>query len=112
MFFSFYLRFLLRHWLGGLFSGGLKVAHGLVPELIEVSAEAGDAFRAEPIEAAGTLARVGDETCILEDFEVLGDGGTGDGKLARQLVDGDRAGGEFLEDGHAGLVAEGIESGL
>jgi hypothetical protein len=43
---------------------------------------------------------------------VLGDRWAGDGKLAGELMDGDGAGGELPENGHAGLVTEGIQSGL
>jgi len=96
----------------GFFGGCLKVAHGLVPELIEVGAEAGDAFRAELIKAAGSGARIGHKACLLQDPQVLGDGGAGDGEGAGEFVDGDRAGGKLLEDGHAGGVAEGVETGL
>jgi hypothetical protein len=37
---------------------------------------------------------------------------TADRQFAGKLIDGERAVGEFLEDGHAGLVGKGIESGL
>jgi hypothetical protein len=116
--FSFYgcflfLRRLVRGlFLWGFFGDGLKGAHGLGPHLVEVGAEAGDAFGIELIETAGSLAGAGDEARVFEDFEVLGDGGAGDGELAGQLIDGDGAGGELLKDGHSGLVAEGVETGL
>jgi hypothetical protein len=96
----------------GFFGGGLKVAHGLVPELIEVGAEAGDAFRAELVQTAGSGAGIGHKACLLEDPQVLGDGGARYGESPGELVDGSGAGGELLKDGHAGLVAEGVESGL
>jgi hypothetical protein len=96
----------------GCFGDGLKGAHGLGPQLVEVGAQAGDAFRVELVEAAGPGASVGDEAGGFEDLEVLGDGWAGDGKLAGELMDGDGAGGELPENGHAGLVTEGIQSGL
>jgi len=94
------------------FGGGLKVAHCLVPELIEVNAEAGDAFWAELIETARSGASIGHKACLLQDPQVLGDGGARDGQSSGEVVDGRGTGGELLEDGHAGLVAEGVESGL
>jgi hypothetical protein len=58
----------------GCFGDDLKGAHGLGPQLVEVGAQAGDAFRVELVEAAGPGASVGDEAGGFEDFEVLGDG--------------------------------------
>ena len=112
MLFSFVRLVPARFFLRGFFGGGLKVAHGVVPKLIEVGAEAGDAFRAELIETAGSGSGVGHKASLPEDAQVLRDGGTGDGEGAGQLVDSDGTGGELLEDGHAGGVAEGVEAGL
>ena len=74
--------------------------------------QAGDTFRVELVKAARAGAGIGDEAGLFEDFEVLRYGGTADGKLAGKLVDGEGTGGELLEDGHAGGIAEGVESGL
>lgn len=110
--FSFYGRFPLRRLLRRPFSGGLKGAHGLGPHLIEMGPQACDAFRVELIKAASAGASVGHKAGLLENFKVLRDCGTRHGELVGQLVDGERAGGELLEDSHAGGITQGIESGL
>jgi hypothetical protein len=112
MAFSFYGRFSLRRLLRCLFNGGLKGAHRLGPHLIEVGAQARDAFRVELIEAASAGASIGHKAGPLENFEVLRDSGTRDGKLVRQLIDGERTGGKLLKNRHAGGIPEGVESGL
>lgn len=77
-----------------------------------MSAQASDAFGIELIKATGARPGIGHETCILQHFQVLGNGGPADGHNARQLVHGERAGGQLLKDGHPGGVAQGIEAGL
>jgi hypothetical protein len=94
------------------FRGDLKVAEGLGPHVIEVGAETGYALRIELVESARSGVDVEDETGVLEHLEVLGNGRPADGEGTRELVDGEGAGGEPLEDGHAGGVAQGIETGL
>jgi hypothetical protein len=75
-------------------------------------AQARDALGIKLIETTGTDGLVEDKPRVLEHFEVLRDGGTADGEGAGELIDGERPSGELLEDGHAGCIAEGIESGL
>ncbi len=77
-----------------------------------MGAEACHAFGVQLIEAACSSFGVGDQASVFEHAQVLGDGGTADGESGGDFVDGDGAGGEFLEDGHAGGIAEGIEAGL
>ena len=77
-----------------------------------MSAQKGDAFGIEAVITASSGFAVGDQARVFEDAEVLGDGGAADRKTAGELVDGQWAGGEFLEYSHAGGVADGIESGL
>jgi hypothetical protein len=97
---------------GDLFDRALKCAHGLTPDPIEMSAQAGDAFRIQLVEAASSGSAVGHQSRIFQYAQVLGDRGTADWQASRQLIDGQRAAGEPLEDGHAGRIAEGIQSGL
>src|SRR5579863_2704069 len=97
---------------GWFFNGGLKAGHGFGPHLVKVSAKAGDALGMERVETARAVAGVEDEAGMLEDLEVLRDGGTRDGEMTRELVDGEGAGSELLKDGHARGVGEGIESGF
>lgn len=75
-------------------------------------AQAGDSSGVEAIETAGAGAMVEHEARVFEDFEVLRDGGTGDGEPIGDLVDGEGPGGEALEDGHARGICEGVETGL
>ena len=83
------------------FGDGLEVTEGVFPDLFKVGAEQSDAFGVELIEAASALLSVVDESGFLEDFEVLRDGGAADGHGGGEFVDGERSGGEFLENGHA-----------
>ena len=85
---------------------------GLAPELVEVFADGVEAGGVELVEAAVAVGGVGDEASLFEDFEVLGDGGAGDGKVFGELADGEWAAGEADEDGTAGGVAEGVELGV
>jgi len=66
----------------------------------------------EFVDAAGAGAAVADESGLLEDAEMLGDGGTGDGKPGSEFVDGARMGSEEMENGEAGGVAQGGEAGF
>ena len=77
-----------------------------------MSAQTGDAFRIQLVEAAGSGSAVSDQTCVFEDAQMLGDRGTADGQGAGQFVDGNGTASEHLEDGHAGRVAQGVQSGL
>jgi hypothetical protein len=97
---------------GDLFDRGLKCAHGLRPHLVEVSAQPGDAFWIQLVDAAGSCPAVCDQSRVFEDAQVLGDRWTADGKIAGKFIDGDGPASELLEDGHAGRVAEGVEAGL
>ena len=97
---------------GDLFDRGLKCAHGLRPHLVKVSAQTGDAFRIQLVEAAGSCPAVCHQPRVFENAQVLGDRGTADGQRTGQFVDGDGTGSQLLEDGHASRVAEGIEAGL
>jgi hypothetical protein len=97
---------------GDLFDRGLKCAHGLTPHLVKVSAQAGDAFRIQLVETAGSGSAVGHQACVFENAQVLGDRRTADGQSTGQFVDGNGTASELLEDGHTGRVPERIQSGL
>lgn len=77
-----------------------------------MSAQAGNAFRVELIEAARSGFAVHDEPSVFEHTQMLGDSGAADGQGLCEFVDGDGSGGQLLKDGHAGGIAESIESGL
>lgn len=95
-----------------LFSGSLKGAQGLLPNLIEVGAQERNAFGIQLIEAAGAVFAAGNQARILEHTQMLRDGGPADGQGSRQLVHGYGAGGELLQDGHTGGVSQGFKAGL
>jgi hypothetical protein len=97
---------------GNIFYRSLKCAEGRIPEAIEMSAETGNAPWIETVKTASPGLAVENETGLLEDAQVLGYGGTADGQAAGQFADGQRAGRELLEDGHACRIGDGIEAGL
>ena len=59
--------------------------------------------------AAGAAALALDEGGALEDVEVLGDGGEGDGVGLGELADGLLAADDVAEEGAAGGIGEGVE---
>jgi len=56
---------------GDLFDRGLKCAHGLGPHAVEVSAQTGDSFGIQLVEAAGTGAAVRDQSGVFQNAQVL-----------------------------------------
>jgi hypothetical protein len=92
--------------------GYFECAEGTGPDLVEVSAETRYAFRIELIKATGSGLAVKNEACFFQHAEVLRDGGPADGHCGCKLMDGQRAVGEAVEDGHAGRVCEGVQAGL
>jgi hypothetical protein len=97
---------------GWIFGNGLKLVHGLLPHLVEMRAQAGNAFRGEAIVTAGSRFAIENQAGILEHAQVLGDGRAADRKGAGQLIHREGTGGKLLEDGHAGGISDGVESGL
>ena len=97
---------------GALFSGLLKSVQCSVPHLIEVGAKARNALSIELIEPASSIFDIGDETDILENFEMLRDCWARNGHDTRKFINGDRAIGQLLEDGHARGVGERVDTGL
>ena len=81
--------------------GDLEAAEGAGPDAVEVITQARDAFGRELVEATSSGLAVEHKACFLEHTEMLGDGGTADGHDSSQLVDGERAAAEAVEDGHA-----------
>jgi hypothetical protein len=97
---------------GWIFGNSLKLVHGLLPHLVEVCAQAGDAFWGKPIVATGSGLAVENQAGIFKYAQVLRDGWAADGQGAGQFVDGQGTAGKFLEDGHAGGIPDGIKAGL
>jgi hypothetical protein len=80
--------------------------------LVEVFADGVESGGVQLVKATVAVGGVGDEAGLLEDFEVLGDGGAGDGEVFGELADGEWAAREAREDGSAGGIAEGVELGV
>ena len=96
----------------GFLHGLLEGAHRMGPHLIEVCAKARHAFRVQLIEPARSSFAVHHQPRILEHLEVLRYGRSAYRHDACQFVDGDRAAGEPLEDGHACGIAQCFQAGL
>lgn len=64
------------------------------------------ALLADLVDAPGAVGMVGDQACLLEHPQVLGDRGPADRELTGDLADGLGAPGEALEDGPPGRVPE------
>ena len=71
-----------------------------------------EAVGVEADDTGGAATIAADERGTLEDVEVLGDGGEGDGVGLGDLADGLLAAGDVAEDGAAGLVGEGVEDSV
>lgn len=97
---------------GWFFCCLLKGTECFCPHLIEMRAQPGNTGGVQLIEAPRTGFAVEDEACVLEHLEMLRYSGAGNGKGAREIVDGDGPGGQLLKDGHAGGITEGIEPGF
>jgi len=101
---------ILSDW--GIVDRGLKCAHGFLPHLVEMSAQTGNAFRIQPVKAAGSGLRIGHQARVFQYAQVLGDRWTADGQEPGQLIHGDGSAGQLLEDGHACRVCQGVQAGL
>jgi hypothetical protein len=97
---------------GWIFGNGLKLVHGLLPHLVEMRAQAGDAFRGEAIVTAGSRFAIENQAGILEHAQMLRDGRAAHRESAGEFIHRQWTGGQLLEDGHAGGVSDGIKSGL
>ena len=90
----------------------LERVEGDGPELVEVVAKRLESDGIDLVEPAVSLRPVDDEPRVLQDPQMLGDRGTADRELARQLADGQRAGREARQDRAAGRIAERVELGM
>jgi hypothetical protein len=102
----------LSFFFGFFFGSGLKGVQRVRPHLVEMSAEARDAFGVQLIQAAGSFFAVEDKACVFQYAEVLGNRWTAYGQSAGKFVDSNRSGREFLEDRHTAGVAQGVKAGL
>lgn len=77
-----------------------------------MSPETRDALGIELIEPSCSIFDIGHKTCVFEYLEVLRNCGTGHGHDVGELVDGEGAAAELLEDRHAGGIRKCVEPGL
>jgi hypothetical protein len=78
------------------------------PEPVEISVQRFQTGRIHRVDATSAFRAVGDQTCILEHPQVLGDRGAADWKVVSQLAHGAWADDEALENGTTGAIAQGI----
>lgn len=82
------------------------------PHLVEVGTQARHSFGIQLIQSPRSGPGIEDQAGILEYAQMLRNGGATYRQFAGEFVYGERAVGQLLEDGHAGLVGKGVESGL
>jgi len=107
--FAMFLSSLLRCF---RLQAGLKSAHCLFPYVLEVGAQTGDALGAQPVYASCANFVVCHQTGFLQNPEVLRDGWAAHRQVSGQLMHCHRSLAESLKDGHAGAVAQGVQSGF
>lgn len=84
----------------------------MVPELVEVFAQALDTRGAHGIQPPVANRLVFNEVSVLEHAEVLRDGRTADGKLAGRFAYRERAVKQSFEDGPAGGISQRGQLGV
>jgi hypothetical protein len=92
----------------------VEAVEALHPELTVVVDPVGGVFEGAGFEAAGAplgFAATSDEAGAFQDFEVLGNGGHGDGEGLGELGDGGFTGDETSENGAASGIGESCEGG-
>jgi hypothetical protein len=67
--------------------GSLQRTQTLGPEHLEGCPELSDGLRSRAVEALRAVAPLGDESRLLEDAKMLGDGRPGDVETARDVAD-------------------------
>lgn len=77
----------------------------MTPEPVEISAQRFQAGRTYRVYATSSFRPVGDQPCIFEHPQVLGDSGTADWKVVSQLAHGLGADDKALEDSATRTVA-------
>jgi hypothetical protein len=82
------------------------------PESIEPAAQRLEAPRVHRIEPPGALGAIDHQSCVLENLQVLGDGGTADVHSVRDLSDRACAAAQALEDPPSGRISQRIQDAL
>src|SRR5580700_5392425 len=92
-----------------LFDSGLERLQRRVPEALEVVPQPGEAVGVQAVDAARPNLYAAHQSGVLQDFEVLGDGGPADRQQRGEVDDGGGPLSELLEDGPPGRIAQGAE---
>src|SRR5580700_5830577 len=92
-----------------LFDSGLERQQRRGPEALEVVPQPGEAVRVQAVDAARPDLYTAHESGVLQDLEVLGDGGPADRQQRGEVDDGGGPLSELLEDGPPGRIAQGAE---
>src|SRR5688572_9416392 len=87
---------------------GLERGERVSPEPVEISAQRFQACRVYGVYATSSFRAIGDQTCILEHPQVLGDRRAADWKLVSQLAHSVWADDEALEDSATSAIAQGV----
>jgi hypothetical protein len=87
---------------------GLESGERVSPESVEISAQCFQAGRVYRVYATSSFRPVGNQTCMLEHPQVLGDRGAADWKVVSQLAHGVWADHEALEDSATGAIAQSV----
>lgn len=82
------------------------------PHLVKMFAQAGHALRVQGVKPPCSGLCVHYQPCILKHLQVLRNCRPAHRHSAGQLIHGQRAGRELLEDCHPRGIAKGVESGL
>ena len=89
-----------------LFCHALKGGQRFVPEVREVVAQQGKPLRIQLVNSSRAVAAVADQARLLQDTQMLGDGGAGYGQAGGQFVNGARMSANHLKNCEARGVAE------
>src|SRR5262245_10050368 len=95
---------LSRLWF--LLSLGPKGSERVIPELIEPGPQGREPLRVDGVDAARAFRVIGDETGVLQHFEMLRHGRTADRHVLRKGSDGQRSGPEPLEHAAARWISQ------
>jgi len=79
------------------------------PELVQPGAERAKSVRIDAVDTASTVCMISDEAGLLEQFQMLGDGGPSDRQAFGDTADRQRTSGEAFDDAPSRRIAENIK---
>jgi hypothetical protein len=92
---------------GGRLDDGLKLGQGRIPDVVEVRTEILNAGGVQTVDPASTALFLNDELSVLEDPEMLRDGGPANGEQSCDLINCGGAFGERLPNSQPSRISEG-----